>query len=187
MPLLPSGTFGSRFWPGASTGSPATILVSGALRSLNASAKTAPTLNHGASGTWRVGLLASHNFELLDPLARAHLADIEVSLGVDRGVVKMSKFPHLVTHAAETRQNPPSGAIDDFHLLVVFIADEHELLLRIARKAYRHSRAPRTRCVLRPCCVLTPLLEGYRDVLLKVARPIEHLETKGRPVACGNV
>jgi len=90
-------------------------------------------------------LLTAHNPELLDPLARAHLADIEVSLGVDRGVVKMGKFTHLVARAAETRQNPSTGAIEDFHLLVVFVADEHELLLSIAGKAYRNSRAPRTR------------------------------------------
>src|ERR1700693_3960896 len=90
-------------------------------------------------------LLTSRNLKLLDPRAHAHLTDIDVSLGVDRGVVKMGKFAHLVTRAPETRQNSSTGAIEYFNLLVVFIADENELLLPIARKGDRYGRAPRTR------------------------------------------
>src|SRR5437899_6342949 len=92
-----------------------------------------------------IPLLSAHNLELLDPLARADLADIDVPFGVDRGVVKMGKFAHLVTHAAKPRENLSAATIEDFDLLVVFIGDEHELLFPIARKAHRHSRAPSTR------------------------------------------
>ena len=50
--------------------------------------------------------------------------------------MKMSEFTHLVTRAAEVGQNPSAGSIKHFNLLVIFIADEHELLLPIGRKAY---------------------------------------------------
>ena len=70
-------------------------------------------------------LFTAHNLKPLNSMARlvsyADLGDVDAALRVHRHSVAMRKFTGLVTRAAESRQDLPTGVIEDIHLFVLFI------------------------------------------------------------------
>ena len=71
----------------------------------------------------------------------AVLRDVDVILGIDSDTVRLVKFTREAAGAAKARHDLARLPVDDFHLRIILIDHEDELLVGVVREIQRHSGA----------------------------------------------